>query len=143
MFTSVPTYRENRSTMSKLWMNSAHYSLFTDRSFDQLLARYGFEQVSHRYNPWNAGPDQLGHLARFTGVKQSPERYYEDPREVARYLNVINPVRSGVYLPLIGGYRGYRHHLHHATTYAREVARLLVTQPDQFLQRAAKRLGLR
>ncbi|MFN0253035.1 MAG: class I SAM-dependent methyltransferase [Kofleriaceae bacterium] len=139
MFTAIPTYRENRSTMSKLWMNSAHYSLFSHHSFDQLLARYGFERVAYRYNPWNAGPDQLGHLARYTGVPTAPERHYEDPQEVARYLDVINPIRSRVYLPLIGGYRGYRWHFQRAAAYARGVAKMLVTNPDEFLAKAASK----
>lgn len=137
MFTAIPTFRENQSSMSKLWMNSAHYSLFTDRSFDQLLARHGFEEVDHRYNPWKAGPDQLGHLARFTGVPTAPERFYEDPQAVARYLQVVNPLRSAVYLPLRGGYRGYRHHIRHAAQLARAAGRVLITEPDQFVARTA------
>ncbi len=139
MFTAIPTYRENRSTMSKQWMNSAHYSLFTHHSFDQLLARYGFERVAYRYNPWNAGPDQLGHLARYTGNRTAPQPHYEDPQAVAHYLEVINPIRSAVYLPLIGGYRGYRWHIQQATAYARDVGKLLINQPDQFLAKAASK----
>jgi len=137
MFTAIPTYRENRSSMSKLWMNSAHYSLFSQRSFAQLLARHGFEEVSSRYNPWKAGPDQLGHLARFTGASQAPETFYEDPEEVARYLDVVNPIRSAVYLPLIGGYRGYRHYFSHYAKLARAAGHTLRTEPDQLLAKTA------
>jgi SAM-dependent methyltransferase len=137
LFTAIPTFRDNKSTMSKLWMNSAHYSLFTDRSFNQLLARHGFEEIDHRYNPWKAGPDQLGHIARFTGTPSAPERFYEDPAAVSRYLNVVNPLRSAVYLPLRGGYRGYRHHLQHAAKLARAAGHVLVTQPNQFFAKTA------
>ena len=137
MFTQIPTYRHNRSTMSKLWMNSAHYSLFTHRSFGQLLARHGFEPIAYRYRPWVAGHDQIGHLARFTGAAHAPETFFEDSREVARYLAIVNPIRSAAFLPLTGGYHGYRHFATRATELARAAARVLVEQPGQFLPRAA------
>jgi SAM-dependent methyltransferase len=133
LFTAIPTFRENRSRMSKLWMNSAHYSLFTHNSFNQLLARHGFEEIDHRYNPWRAGPDQLGHIARFTGASLAPERFYEDPEEIARYLDVVNPLRSAVYLPLIGGYRGYGHYISRYAKLARAAGHVLVHEPDQFV----------
>jgi 2-polyprenyl-3-methyl-5-hydroxy-6-metoxy-1,4-benzoquinol methylase len=105
VFTALPTYRRNRTTMSKLWMNSAHYSLFTVTSFDQLLARYGFRQVAHRYERWASTPDQFGHLARFEGAPLDPTQFYEDPEEVQHYLRVTNPLRSVAFYPLHGGYR--------------------------------------
>ncbi len=37
IFTCVPTYFSNRSRLSKLWMNSAHYNLFTHKSLNQLF----------------------------------------------------------------------------------------------------------
>lgn len=137
LFTAIPTYRENRSTMSRLWMNSGHYSLFSDKSFDQLLARYGFEQIDHRYHPWASGPDQLGHIAKLKGTKPAPEQFYEDPDEVYRYLHYVNPLRSAAYLPLIGGYRGYRHHVKTAAQLVRQAGRVLFTEPDQFLAKAS------
>lgn len=137
MFTAIPTYRHNRSGMSKVWMNSAHYSLFTHRSFGQLLARHGFEEVAHRYHPWKAGPDQLGYLARFTGTHAAAEPFYEDPAEVARYLGIINPLRSAIYLPLTGGYYGYGHHWKRVSTLARAAGKVLLTEPDQFLAKTA------
>jgi 2-polyprenyl-3-methyl-5-hydroxy-6-metoxy-1,4-benzoquinol methylase len=140
MFTAIPTFRCNRSTMSKLWMNSAHYSLFTHRSFNQLLARHGFEEIAHRYNPWHSGPDQFGHLARFTGTKLAPESFYEDATEVARYLRFVNPLRSAVFLPLIGGYRGYRHHATMAFRAARQAGHILRTRPDELISRATAHL---
>jgi SAM-dependent methyltransferase len=136
MFTAIPTFVENRSRMSRMWMNSAHYSLFTHRSFNQLLAHYGFEEVAHRYHPWRAGPDQFGHLARFTGVKSAPEQFFEDPERIARYLSVVNPVRSALYMPFIGGYYGYGHLLRRATNFARAAGRVLVEEPDQFIGKA-------
>jgi 2-polyprenyl-3-methyl-5-hydroxy-6-metoxy-1,4-benzoquinol methylase len=105
VFTALPTYRRNRTTMSKLWMNSAHYSLFTVTSFDQLLARYGFRQVAHRYERWASTPDQFGHVARFEGAAIDPTQFFEDPVEVQRYLRIVNPLRSIAYYPLHGGYR--------------------------------------
>jgi len=105
VFTALPTYRHNRTTMSKLWMNSAHYSLFTVKSFDQMLARYGFRQVAHRYDGWSSSQDQFGHLARFEGEPFDATQFFEDPEEVHRYLRVVNPLRSAAYYPLHGGYR--------------------------------------
>jgi SAM-dependent methyltransferase len=133
VFTALPTYFRNRTTMSKLWMNSAHYSMFTVRSFDQLLARYGFEQVAHRYERWTSSPDQFGHLARYTGVPGEPARFYEDPQEVARYLRVINPLRSLAYYPLHGGYRA---RLVKAATLARRTVDVLRADPLSLPRRA-------
>ncbi|MEO8701404.1 MAG: class I SAM-dependent methyltransferase [Kofleriaceae bacterium] len=133
LFTALPTYFKNRTTMSKLWMNSAHYSMFTVRTFDQLLARYGFAQVAHRYERWTSTPDQFGHLARFTGTPFEPSQFYEDPHAVARYLRVVNPLRSLAYYPLHGGYRA---HIAQAATLARRAAGVLRSDPLSLPRRA-------
>jgi SAM-dependent methyltransferase len=139
VFTAIPTYRHNRSTMSKQWMNSAHYSLFTHRSLGQMFARHGFEPVAHRYDRW-ANPDQLGHVARLLpagSASPAVESFFEDPHEVARYLAVVNPLRSAVFVPLRGGYYGYAHHVGKLARLARAAADVLVRHPEQFLPRAA------
>src|SRR2546425_2572805 len=52
LFIVVPTYLKNKSSLSKRWMNSAHYSLFTHNSLNNLLSRPGFEEVTHTYHGW-------------------------------------------------------------------------------------------
>jgi len=138
VFTALPSYRRNRTTMSKLWMNSAHYSMFTVTSFNQLLARYGFVEVAHRYERWSSTPDQFGHLAQFTGTPSDPTAFYEDAEEVARYLRVVNPLRSIAYYPLHGG---YRRRLAHGVELARITVNVLRTEPAQLPRRAWKYLS--
>jgi SAM-dependent methyltransferase len=91
IFTAVPTYYANRSRLSKLWMNSGHYSLFTHRSLNQLLARHGFEEIGHTYRGWRKEIDDLWHVARFTGRPQDPSVFFEDASAVQRYVNAWNP----------------------------------------------------
>ena len=104
IFTAIPTYAANRSNMSLRWMNSAHYSLFTRASLDQLMARFGFEPVVGTYRGWRKEIDDLWHVARFTGEATDPRRFYEDPAAVARFVNWVNPLRSLVYYPVFSNY---------------------------------------
>jgi SAM-dependent methyltransferase len=140
VFTALPTYRRNRTTMSKLWMNSAHYSMFTTTSFNQLLARYGFIEVAHRYERWASTPDQFGHVAQFTGTPSDPRPFYESPQEVARYLRVVNPLRSVAYYPLHGGYRA---RLAAGANLARLAFEALRTEPARLPRRAWNYLSWR
>ena len=104
IFTAVPTYFLNRSRLSKQWMNSAHYSLFTHRSLNQLFARYGIEEVYHSYRGWYKEIDDLWHVACFRGSAADPTVFFEDPRAVQRYVNVLNPLRSIIYAPIYSQY---------------------------------------
>ncbi len=104
IFTVVPTYAANRSSMSLRWMNSAHYSLFTRASLDQLMARYGFEPVTSTYRGWRKEIDDVWHLARYTGKPLDPVQFYEDPEGVARFVNWINPMRSALFAPVFANY---------------------------------------
>jgi SAM-dependent methyltransferase len=136
IFTVVPTYYRNRSRLSKLWMNSAHYSLFSHRSLNQLFSRYGFQEVCHTYRGWRKEIDDLWHVAQFTGGKANPSPFFEDPVAVQRYVNVINPLRSITYAPVYADY-------------ARRVAictmlsngwNLLRRSPSLFFEKAKNRL---
>jgi len=104
IFTTVPTYAANRSNMSLRWMNSAHYSLFTRRSLDQLVARHGFEPVVSTYRGWRKEIDDVWHVARYTGKQLDPTASYEDPAAVARFINWVNPVRSLLFAPVFSNY---------------------------------------
>lgn len=104
IFTVVPTYAANRSNMSLRWMNSAHYSMFTGASLNQLCARFGFERVTTTYRGWRKEIDDVWHVARYTGNPIDPTQFYEDPEQVARFVNWINPLRSIVYYPLFSNY---------------------------------------
>jgi SAM-dependent methyltransferase len=104
IFTAVPTYYSNRSRLSKLWMNSAHYSLFTHRSLNQLFASYGLQEVCHTYRGWRKEVDDLWHVARFTGGTVEPLPFFEDAVAIQRYVNLINPLRSIVYSPIYANY---------------------------------------
>jgi SAM-dependent methyltransferase len=100
LFIVVPTYFKNKSAMSKRWMNSSHYSLFTHNSLNSVLTRYGFEEVTHTYAGWNKEVDDLWYLAKFSGKVGEPGVHFEDPRRVIRYLRVVNPLRSIVFSPI-------------------------------------------
>lgn len=130
LFIAIPTYFKNRSRLSKQWMNSAHYSLFTHRSLDQLMAKYGFEQVIHTYSGWKKEVDDLWYLAKYTGEACDPKPCYEDSAEVARYLQVVNPLRSLLLFPIYSNWAA-RVRLFNA-------ARLLVTSPRTFASKVAK-----
>jgi SAM-dependent methyltransferase len=104
IFTAVPTYAANRSSMSRRWMNSAHYSMFTRASLDQMMARYGFEPVVSTYRGWRKEIDDVWHLARYTGATLDPRRFYEDPDAVARFANWVNPIRAALFYPVFSNY---------------------------------------
>jgi SAM-dependent methyltransferase len=137
LFTVVPTYMSNKSSLSKRWMNSAHYSLFTHRSLNNLLARYGFEEVVHTYAGWKKEHDDLWHMARFTGKPLDPAPHFENPKQVSRYLHVTNPVRSSVFYPL---YSHWPTRVR-AWTRFRDLLRLLTQSPGEFAQKAYHHLG--
>ena len=104
IFTAVPTYAANRSSLSLRWMNSGHYSMFTHASLDQLMARHGFEPVRNTYRGWRKEIDDVWHVARYTGAEIDPRRYYEDPQAVARFINWVNPLRSALFYPVFSNY---------------------------------------
>jgi SAM-dependent methyltransferase len=104
VFTAIPTYFENRSILSKQWMNSAHYSLFTHRSLNQLFTRYGLSEIAHTYRGWTKEIDDLWHIAQYDGRPGNPEEFYEDSAKVQRYVNVYNPLRTVLYAPLYAGH---------------------------------------
>ncbi len=100
IFIAIPTYFKNKSSLSKAWMNSAHYSLFTHKSLSNLLSRYGFEEITHTYSGWKKEVDDLWYLAKYTGVRSDLATHYEDPKEVSNYLHVVNPLRSFIFSPI-------------------------------------------
>jgi hypothetical protein len=102
-------------------MNSAHYSLFTHRSLDQLFARHGLEQVAHTYRGWRKEIDDLWHVARYTGAPTDARAHFEDPRAVRQYVNVINPLRSVLFAP---AYLGHSNRVGYARGLKRAAARL-------------------
>jgi hypothetical protein len=104
MFTVVPTYYANKTPMSKRWMNSAHYSIFTGRTLSALLARQGFAECQYTYPVFGREVDEVWHIARLTKTAEDPRRYYENATDVATYLNRINPLRSAVLAPVYGGW---------------------------------------
>jgi SAM-dependent methyltransferase len=133
--TVVPTYYSNRSRLSKAWMNSSHYSLFTHHSLSQLLARHGFEEVRHTYRGWAKEIDDLWHVARFTDVRIDPTRHFQNPRAVQRYVNIWNPIRSLMYAPL---YAGHARRVRIAGVLS-ALATLLRRSPSEFARKAAAR----
>lgn len=108
-FARLPTYYRNRSRMSKLYMNSGHYSMFTHASLMQLLSRFGYEYVAHQYLS-KAGigvTDDFMLLARYTGKLGQASTWYESPAWVKFYVNVVNPLRSVLFSPVYAlCYRG-------------------------------------
>jgi SAM-dependent methyltransferase len=104
IFTAVPTYFSNRSRLSKQWMNSAHYSLFTHQSLNQLFARYGIEEICHTYRGWRKEIDDLWHVGCFRGEPLEPAAFFENSRAVEKYVNVYNPLRSILYAPMYAEY---------------------------------------
>jgi hypothetical protein len=117
-------------------MNSAHYSLFTHNSLNNLLARYGFEEVAHTYCGWGKEVDDLWYLAKFTGKPGEPKMYFEEPKRVSRYLNVINPLRSLILYPVYSNW-AMRVRLY---TVIFNAARLLMTSPMAFFKKVSKRI---
>lgn len=146
VFTAIPTYYKNRSRLSLEWMNSAHYSMFTHNSLNQLFSQYGLEEVTHTYRGWRKEIDDFWHLARFTGNDKDPTTFYEDANEVRKYINTINPLRSIVFYPL---YSGYHHRVRfyevikQRMRMLRYYAKMLWTSPQQFVHKSALRLKAR
>ena len=147
IFTAVPTYYMNRSRLSKAWMNSAHYSLFTHRSLNQLFARYGLEEVCHTYRGWHKEIDDLWHVGRLRGPAMEPAAFYEDARKVQRYVNVYNPLRSALYAPIYAGYASrvsftakYVSLSNHYWQSLGRQWRLLRRSPREFFAKARKRV---
>ena len=104
IFIAIPTYYKNRSSLSKAWMNSAHYSLFTHNSLNNLLSRYGFEEVAHTYTGWLKEVDDLWYVAKLTGKSVEPHCYFENPKNVSRYLSIISPLRSFILFPIFSNW---------------------------------------
>jgi SAM-dependent methyltransferase len=135
VFTAVPTYFSNRSQLSKQWMNSSHYSLFTHQSLNQLHARYGFEEICHTYRGWHKEIDDLWHVAKFTGKAMQPAAFFEDARSVQRYVNVINPLRSVLFAPVYSNYAARVQ----AAAWAARLWASARRSPVDFLRKALKR----
>lgn len=137
VMTAVPTYFANRSRLSKAWMNSAHYSLFTHRSLNQLFSRYGLEEVSHTYRGWRKEVDDLWHVARFTGARLDQDAFRENARAVSRYISVVNPIRSLLYAPVYAAHA-------RRVQFFRRIAGIFSTfrkSPAQFPSKVAKKIG--
>ena len=136
LITVVPTYRENRSNMSKRWMNSGHYSLFSHASLNHLAAKYGFEPTAHTYRGWLTEIDELWHCARLTGAVTDPAGFFENPRAVARYLNWTNPARTILCYPVFNAWNKKRDMFQMLRAGVRSFAR----SPGDFHRRAYRRL---
>ena len=134
LFTVVPTYMKNKSSLSKRWMNSSHYSLFTHHSLNNLLAQYGFEEVTHTYAGWNKEVDDLWHLAVYLGPLDA-NQHFEKPERVSRYLRFINPFRSFMFYPIYS----------HWATRVRlvTVGKLLFDSPREFVRKVMARVKRR
>ena len=139
IFTAVPTYFSNRSRLSKLWMNSAHYSLFTHQSLNQLFARYGIEEVCHTYRGWHKEIDDLWHIGRFRGSASDAAAFFEDARAVRRYVNVYNPLRSIAYAPFYAGYAKRVVFLTRYAGLAKSYWELFRRSPSTFVGKAGRR----
>ena len=136
LVTVVPTYFSNRSNLSKRWMNSAHYSLFTHLSLARLCEKFGLETLTYTYRGWKTEIDELWHVARFTGRAPGDTRYSEAPARVDRYLRVINPLRSALYFPFYA-YHSERRQLRENLGYGWNILR---RSPSEFFRKALGRL---
>lgn len=134
--TVVPTYYHNRSNLSKRWMNSSHYSLFTHRSLSHLFVKHHFEEVTHTYRGWNVEIDELWHVARYTEAKRNAIEYFEDPMSVRRYLELTNPIRSLVYFPVYA-YHSERRQFWQKVWHG---LRVFLRSPREFFFKLGKRL---
>lgn len=131
LFIAVPTYYKNKSTLSKRWMNSSHYSLFTHNSLNNLVAKYGFEEIRHTYSGWKKEIDDLWYIARFTEKSLPHTIYFENPAKVDQYLRVVNPLRSLIFFPI------YSHWAMRVRIYT--ILRMLLVSPKVFFRKALKR----
>ncbi len=128
IFSVVPTYFKNRSSVSWQGMNFGHLSSFTHQSFNQLFSYYGFEEVKHTYRGWTKEIDDVWHLTQFTGVKKDPKTFYENPQKVSRYLHVVNPINTAIYSPV---YSFYAKRIYYKNLVARRL-NLLLKDPQAF-----------
>jgi SAM-dependent methyltransferase len=140
VFTAIPTYYKNRSRTSLEWLNSAHYSMFTHNSLNQLFSYYGFEEVAHTYRGWRKEVDDLWHVARFTGRVTDPKTFYENPRKVHRYINIINPINSIIWYPIYSNYARKIQTYESIKRFTTHCLRMLRTSPRQFVHKAAQHL---
>jgi SAM-dependent methyltransferase len=143
VFTAIPTYYQNRSRTSLEWLNSAHYSMFTHRSLNQLFSYYGLEEVAHTYRGWKKEIDDLWHVARFTGRVIDPKKFYENPRKVRRYINVINPINSIIWYPIYANYAGKVQTYESVKRRITYGLRMLGRSPRLFFLKAAQHLKKR
>ncbi len=143
VFTAIPTYYKNRSNLSLQWMNAAHYSMFTDKSLNQLFSKYGFEEVTHTYRGWNKEIDDLWHLARFTGVSIEPNLFYECDSKVKNYININNPINSIINYPIYSNYNKkveVMNVLKRGLLFVRCNLKLLFTDPNSALSNIKEKL---
>lgn len=134
ILTVVPTYYKNRGHDSKRTMNFGHNSCFTGEALNQLLAYHGFEPVTYTYRAWWKEIDDIWHVARYTGIKQDPKKYYENPKAVQRYINIINPLRRLLYSPW---YSFYPARVRLAVRLARAFT-LLIQSPGEFFAKTKR-----
>jgi SAM-dependent methyltransferase len=147
VFTAAPTYYKNRSRLSLEWMNSAHYSMFTHNSLNHLFSYYGLEEVEHTYRGWHKEVDDFWHLGRFTGKEINPTKFYENPRKVRRYINIINPLRSAICYPVYANYaqryqkvEAFKGHLSHRISRGAYNVKVLLKSPQAFISKAIIRI---
>ena len=69
-----------------------------------LLSKYGLEEVRHTYRGWSTEVDDLWHVAKYSKINIDREKYFEQPEDVKRYINIINPLRSLIYFPIYSFY---------------------------------------
>ncbi|MDZ4786023.1 MAG: class I SAM-dependent methyltransferase [bacterium] len=143
IFTAIPTYYQNRSDLSLQWMNTAHYSMFTDKSLNQLFSKYGFEEVTHTYRGWNKEIDDLWHLAKFTGVSIEANSFYEISSKVKDYINITNPINSIINYPIYSNYAKrieFVNMLKQKMRFVKRNFKLLFTSPRQAITNVKEKL---
>jgi len=99
ILTVIPTYNESRSNLSRLWMNSAHYNMFTHTTLNRLFNRYGLQEVSHTYRGWLKEIDDLWHVAKYTGEINEDNLFKDSPAKVESYLKTWIPLRTLLFSP--------------------------------------------
>lgn len=97
IFTCVPTYYSNRSSLSLQWMNSAHYNMFTHLSLNALFSDACLQERHHTYRGFLKEVDELWHLSQKVPYGIDPVQYYVPGVEVKKYIEVINPARTKIF----------------------------------------------